>query len=182
MVRRPSGSFGARRFPRECLSLHSTTITSEPDDSPRTSPAPGTFDGQGAAERDGLHAAHLARQLDADVADLDRREVGRVLVPGAVDQMDQRSALRRLLHQRHLDQRVGVGTELASARQQPIDHVGHKTAMGLRAVTVVETTDVPRDVGGTAAPVIHEDETRHCRLDFVAPDLFRRTEHRRRIR
>jgi hypothetical protein len=53
------------------------------------SPAAATFKGQRAAERDGVHAANVACQFDADVAHLDRRKVGRVLVPGPVHQVNQ---------------------------------------------------------------------------------------------
>ena len=69
-------------------------------------------------EGDGAHAPDVAREVDADVANLQRREVRRIVVPGAVDEVNQAPAARRLFHQGHLDERVGVGGQLPPGRQQ----------------------------------------------------------------
>ena len=66
--------------------------------------------------------------------------------PRAVDQVHQRPVARRLIHQRHLDERMGVRPNLAALRQQMVDEIRQQIRVRLRAVTVVQPADVPRHV------------------------------------
>src|SRR5262245_11147530 len=120
-----------------------------------------------------------ARQLDPDVPQLDRGEVCRVRMPGPVHQMDQRPLARRLIHDGHLDQWMRIRLQLAAAWQEVVDNVGHQAGMSLRAVPVIEPTNVPWNVGKPSFTVLGEHESGDRRLDLVTPDLLRRTEHRR---
>ena len=88
-------------------------------------------DRQGAIERHGMRPVDVAREIDSDVANLQRREVCGVVMPGPVDQMNQGAAARRLIHDRHFDERMCIRPNLAPARQQLIDDISEKTAVCL---------------------------------------------------
>src|SRR5688572_2581633 len=73
---------------------------------------------------------------------------------------------------------MSVRPQVTAVWQESIDHVRHQPGMSLRAVAVIEASDVPRNVRDAALPMIYKRQARYRRFDFVAPDLFRRAEHR----
>lgn len=76
-----------------------------------------------------MRAPDVAREVDADVADLERREVRRVVVPAAVHEVNERPAARGLIHHRQLDQRMGGGRHLPPRGQKAIDEIGDQAAV-----------------------------------------------------
>jgi len=97
--------------------------------------------GDGLVGSDGVAGGEVALDADLNVCHRHGIEVGRVRVAGEIDEVHQMPVL--LAHERDLDQGMRIGLQLTSVRKQSIDQVAQQSEMSLRAVPVVETSNVP---------------------------------------
>src|SRR5687768_1866677 len=84
---------------------HHDLVRSQPRHRESSAPAR-AGDRERLPEHPRVSGAERSRQLDRDVADLERVEVGGVCVAAGIHEMDERSAALGLAHHRDLDQRM----------------------------------------------------------------------------